>query len=88
MPYSWDGMSCHAMRFGGTCARTLGRDAHAPRTASRSQTDRVAAARLAQLEKRLQKLRAEQEELNAKWEAERESMDRLQSIKEEIDRCE
>ena len=52
-----------------------------------SQDDKVAGARLDGLERRLQRLRAEQSELTERWESERALMDSLQSVKEEIDRC-
>ena len=49
-----------------------------------SQDDKVAGARLDGLERRLQRLRAEQSELTERWESERALMDSLQSVKDSM----
>ena len=48
--------------------------------------DRAAQARLKALDETLQRLKAEQAELTEQWQREKEEMQRLQSIKNEIER--
>lgn len=49
-------------------------------------TDRAAKGRLAALDRDLEGLKSRQAKLNEQWEAERDDMQRLQSIREEVDR--
>ncbi|KAK2079455.1 Chaperone protein ClpB1 [Prototheca wickerhamii] len=49
-------------------------------------TDRGAAARLADLDEQLAELKRSQSDLSAAWEAERDEMQQVQGLKEEIDR--
>ncbi|KAK9839901.1 hypothetical protein WJX74_000141 [Apatococcus lobatus] len=48
--------------------------------------DKAASSRLKGLDKQLLALKAEQKELTAQWQGEKDDMDKLQSAKEEIDR--
>jgi len=57
-----------------------------PAAAAAQAHDRAAQARLRALDDTLARLKAEQAELTAQWQREKEEMRRLQSIKNEIDR--
>eukprot|EP00887_Chlorella_sp_A99_P006567 scaffold3.g6567.t1 len=54
--------------------------------AAQGGQDRGARARLASLDEQLEALKAQQRELNERWEAERDEMTKVQRLKEEIDR--
>lgn len=56
------------------------------RLSLRKESDRASQDRLARLEKELGDLKEEQSNLNAQWQSEKQVIDQIQTIKEEIDR--
>jgi ATP-dependent Clp protease ATP-binding subunit ClpB len=56
------------------------------REALRKESDAASRERLAKLEKELADLKAQQQELRARWETEKQAIQRLRSFKEEIER--
>ncbi|MCG9889565.1 MAG: ATP-dependent chaperone ClpB [Thermosynechococcaceae cyanobacterium MS004] len=56
------------------------------RLSLRKESDRASQDRLARLEKELGDLKEEQSNLNAQWQSEKQVIDQIQTVKEEIDR--
>ena len=56
------------------------------REALRKESDAASRERLTKLEKELADLKAEQQQLRARWEVEKQAIERLRSIKQEIEK--